>query len=84
MRYSHDESEFDRAIAFVDGTFAVALTLLITTLDIEDRASSFASLRLASGPQLWRLNTLGRLRLVDDGLPISFSEAKATISAELD
>jgi hypothetical protein len=54
MRYSRDESEFDRAIAFVDGTFAVALTLLITTLDIEDRASSFASLSAladAVGPQ---------------------------------
>jgi hypothetical protein len=39
--------------------------------------------RLASGPQLWRLNTLGRLRLVDDALPISSSAAKATIGAEL-
>jgi hypothetical protein len=40
--------------------------------------------RLASGPQLWRLNTLGRLRLVDDGQPISSSDAKATIGAELE
>jgi hypothetical protein len=40
--------------------------------------------RLASGPQLWRLNTLGRLRLVDDAPPISSSDAKATLGAELE
>jgi hypothetical protein len=40
--------------------------------------------RLASGPQLWRLNTLGKLRLVDDALPISSSHAQATIGAELE
>jgi hypothetical protein len=40
--------------------------------------------RLASGPQLWRLNPLGRLRLVDDALPINSSEAKLTIGAELE
>jgi hypothetical protein len=40
--------------------------------------------RLASGPQLWRLNVLGRLRLVDDAPPISSSAAKATIGAELE
>jgi hypothetical protein len=40
--------------------------------------------RLASGPQLWCLNTLGRLRLVDDALPIRSSEAKAMIGAELE
>jgi hypothetical protein len=39
---------------------------------------------LASGPQLWRLNTLGRLRLVDGAVPICSSDAKATIGAELD
>jgi uncharacterized membrane protein len=32
-RYRRDDSEFDRAIAFIDATFAVALTLLVTTLD---------------------------------------------------
>jgi hypothetical protein len=37
-----------------------------------------------AGPQLWRLNTLGRLRLVDDALPISSSDAKATIGAGLE
>lgn len=54
MRYSRDISEFDRAIAFIDGTFAVALTLLITTLDIGDKRSAFASLSSladAVGPQ---------------------------------
>jgi hypothetical protein len=40
--------------------------------------------RLASGPQLWRLNQLGRLRLVDRALPIRSSDAKATIGAELE
>jgi hypothetical protein len=40
--------------------------------------------RLASGPQRWHVNTLGRLRLVDCAPPISSSEAKATIGAELD
>lgn len=33
-RYKRDGSEFDRAIAFIDATFAVALTLLVTTLDL--------------------------------------------------
>ncbi len=53
-RYSRDASEFDRAVAFIDGTFAVALTLLVTGLDIEDRPSSFTSLSAladAVGPQ---------------------------------
>ena len=53
-RYSRDVAEFDRAIAFIDGTFAVALTLLITTLDVGDRRSAFASLSAladALGPQ---------------------------------
>jgi uncharacterized membrane protein len=44
MQYSRDASEFDRAIAFIDATFAVALTLLITSLDIGDKSSSFTSL----------------------------------------
>jgi uncharacterized membrane protein len=55
MRYTRDQSEFDRAIAFFDATFALALTLLATTLDIGDRAKAFASLsslRDAVGAQL--------------------------------
>jgi hypothetical protein len=40
--------------------------------------------RLASGPQLWRLNQPGRLRLVADAPSISSSDAKAAIGAELD
>jgi uncharacterized membrane protein len=41
-RYKRDDAEFDRAIAFIDATFAVALTLLVTTLD------------LGSDPSTWR------------------------------
>ena len=41
-------------------------------------------LRPASGRQLWRLNELGRLRVVDDGSPISSTEAKVLIAAEFD
>jgi uncharacterized membrane protein len=43
VRYSRDGAEFDRAIDFLDATFAVALTFLITTLEIDDKPSSFAS-----------------------------------------
>ena len=39
--------------------------------------------RLASAPQLWRLNTLGLLQLGDDASPISSSDGKATVGAEL-
>lgn len=54
MRYLRKDSEFDRAIAFIDATFAVALTLLITSLDIQDRSKAFKSvsaLYTAVGPQ---------------------------------
>lgn len=44
MRFSREASEFDRAFAFIDATFAVALTLLVTTLDVDDTPSSFTSL----------------------------------------
>ncbi|MGH3141647.1 MAG: hypothetical protein ACRDO9_00725, partial [Gaiellales bacterium] len=37
--------------------------------------------RLASGPQRWRLNTLGRLALTDDAVPISSTEASVIIAA---
>ena len=43
-RYGRDESEFDRAIGFVDATFALALTLLVTTLEIGDPASAWTDL----------------------------------------
>ena len=43
-RYARDDSEFDRAIGFIDATFALALTLLITTLEVDDRASAWDSL----------------------------------------
>ena len=44
MRYAREASEFDRAFAFFDATFAVALTLLVTTLEVDDAPSSFTSL----------------------------------------
>jgi TMEM175 potassium channel family protein len=44
-RYSRDQGEFDRAIGFVDATFALALTLLVTTLDVDDPRVAFSSLR---------------------------------------
>jgi uncharacterized membrane protein len=44
MRYSRDQSEFDRAIAFIDATFALASTLLVTSLDIDDKAKAFRNL----------------------------------------
>jgi uncharacterized membrane protein len=52
-RYSRDDSEFDRAIGFIDATFALALTLLITTLEIGDRSAweSLGSLNEALGAQ---------------------------------
>jgi uncharacterized membrane protein len=43
-RYKRDGSEFDRAIAFIDATFAVALTLLVTTLDLESDPAKWDSL----------------------------------------
>jgi uncharacterized membrane protein len=43
-RYRRDDAEFDRAIAFIDATFAVALTLLVTTLDIKSDPESWNSL----------------------------------------
>ena len=44
MSYTRDQSEFDRAIAFFDATFALAMTLLVTSLDIGDRVAAFGSL----------------------------------------
>ena len=55
MRYSRDESEFDRAIGFLDATFALALTLLVTTIDVSDPARAWRSLSALDGdvgPQL--------------------------------
>jgi uncharacterized membrane protein len=43
VRYSRDGAEFNRAIAFFDATYAVALTLLVTTLDIPNKPLSFRS-----------------------------------------
>jgi uncharacterized membrane protein len=43
-RYTRDQGEFDRAIGFVDATFALALTLLVTTVDVADPRVAFSSL----------------------------------------
>jgi uncharacterized membrane protein len=39
-----EEAGFDRAVGFFDATFALALTLLVTTIDIENRPEAFQSL----------------------------------------
>jgi TMEM175 potassium channel family protein len=44
MRYPRDGNEFNRAIGFFDATYALALTLLVTTLDIDDPTVAFRSL----------------------------------------
>jgi uncharacterized membrane protein len=43
-RYKRDDAEFDRAVAFIDATFAVALTLLVTTLDLRPEPKAWDSL----------------------------------------
>lgn len=43
-RYQRDDSGFDRAVGFFDATYALALTLLVTTLDVGDERSIWADL----------------------------------------
>jgi uncharacterized membrane protein len=43
-RYGREEAEFDRAIGFVDATFALALTLLVTTLEVGEGPVAWTSL----------------------------------------
>jgi uncharacterized membrane protein len=53
-RYSRDQGEFDRAVGFVDATFALALTLLVTSVDVDHPRIAFSSLGAlndAVGPQ---------------------------------
>ena len=40
--------------------------------------------QLATNRQLWRLNQLGRLKIVEEAVCISSAEAKAVIEAELE
>jgi hypothetical protein len=40
--------------------------------------------QFATNRQLWRLNTLGRLKIVDETVCISSAEADAVIRAELE
>jgi uncharacterized membrane protein len=42
-RYERDDPGFDRAIGFVDATYALALTLLVTTLDVGDLPTAWSS-----------------------------------------
>jgi len=42
--YDREQGEFDRAIGFIDATYALALTLLVTTLEIEDTPSAWTDL----------------------------------------
>ena len=43
-RFARGTPEFDRALAFFDGTYAVALTLLVTTLDSTNVPGAWADL----------------------------------------
>ena len=43
----------------------------------------FRRWRSATGPQLWRLNRLGRLKIVDDAVCISSAEASAELDLEI-
>jgi hypothetical protein len=43
-RFARGTPEFDRALAFFDGTYAVALTLLVTALDGTDVPGAWADL----------------------------------------
>jgi uncharacterized membrane protein len=54
-RFARGTPEFDRALAFFDGTYAVALTLLVTTLDsttVPGAWADLAALWAAIGSQL--------------------------------
>jgi TMEM175 potassium channel family protein len=42
-RYDRDEAEFGRAVGFIDATYALALTLLVTSLEVGDFPSSWTS-----------------------------------------
>jgi uncharacterized membrane protein len=54
-RFARGTPEFDRALAFFDGTYAVALTLLVTTLDsttVPGAWADLAALWAAIGSQI--------------------------------
>jgi uncharacterized membrane protein len=54
VAYDREEDEFGRAIGFIDATFALALTLLVTTLDVEEVPAVWTDLGAlfdAVGPQ---------------------------------
>jgi uncharacterized membrane protein len=54
LRFSRESVEFGRAVGFIDATYALALTLLVTALEINDPVTSWnspADLFDAIGPQ---------------------------------
>lgn len=44
LRYGREEAAFDRAIGFFDATYALALTLLVTTLDVGEQRAVWSDL----------------------------------------
>jgi uncharacterized membrane protein len=44
LRYGREEAEFDRAVGFFDATYALALTLLVTTLDVGEQRAIWLNL----------------------------------------
>jgi hypothetical protein len=59
QRYSRDQGEFDRAVGFVEATFALALTLLVTSVDVDHPAHCVFQSRSA---QRRRRSAVRRLR----------------------
>jgi hypothetical protein len=49
----------------------------------DDRQPQSRRWQSATGPQLWRLNRLGRLKIVDEAVCISSAEASAELDVEL-
>jgi uncharacterized membrane protein len=43
-RYDREDEEFGRAVGFIDATYALALTLLVTSLEVDDVPSSWSSI----------------------------------------
>ena len=57
VRYQRDDQEFGRAIGFFDATYALALTLLVTTLDITEPSSAWAANESAKAPSAGLFST---------------------------
>ena len=57
VRYQRDDQEFGRTIGFFDATYALALTLLVTTLDITEPSSAWAANESAKAPSAGLFST---------------------------